>query len=252
MEHLQPFQGIVNGKDHAIIPCARERQMEGQVDREKKKAGQVQKVDRGRFFLDELLSPRKNEEEMEQQRWKDEQSDFVQPVKKAVEKIHFSCRGKNVKRIKDKTKEIKINVRHGKSFFRVEKNNNADDQSGQPDKRQVKIGELRSFEGQEKGREEKFSFPADLILDFLARRCGGPMAFDDINLIGYRQVIDGIEDVSFFDPGQIGGAVWFDPDRYEPVGLFSPYDPIGRLFPDNFFIYIYPSERQDDGNENEG
>jgi hypothetical protein len=252
MEDFQPFQAVVNGKDHAIIPSTGKRQIQHQVDQEKKETRDIEKVDCRHFLFDDLLALRKDEEKMEQKRREDEQGNFIQPVKEAVQKIQFSCRGKDVKRVKDKTKKIEIKVGHGKGSFRVEKNNNAYNQGGQPDESQVKIGQLRSPEGQKKGREKEFSLPADLIFDFLSRYCRGPVAFSNINFVGYRQVIDGIEDVFLFNPGQISRAVWFDPYGCEPAGFFSPNDPVGQLFPDNFFIDIHPSEHQDNGYENEG
>jgi hypothetical protein len=177
---------------------------------------------------------------------------LVQPVEDVIEEIHFPGGGKDVDGVESQTEKIKIEVGHRKRFPGVKKNNDADDQSGQSDQRQIKIQKAGSPLSQEERREEQLSPTADLILDFLARRPGCPMTLDDIDFAGDRQVVDGIQDISLFDSVQVGRSLGLDDRGDVPAVLLLPEHSVGWLLPDRFFIDVDPPQDEQDGDEEEG
>jgi len=90
---------------------------------EKGKTGQVKEINSGGPFFYKFLPLGKDEEKMKQEGRKDKKSYSIEPIKHAVQGIHFSCRGEDIKRIEGQGKKIEINKRQSEGLFRIEENN---------------------------------------------------------------------------------------------------------------------------------
>ena len=117
MRQVKLFRCLVETPYDGFIQVENVRGGDEDLRQEKDKCREVEYIG-GAQPADQFLFPFwKNKKEVEKKGGEHEESDFIQPKEKAVERVQLSGRRENIERKEDKRDDEKKHIRQGKRLF---------------------------------------------------------------------------------------------------------------------------------------